>query len=68
MGVSDRASTFRIWSLYLGLFHGVYLRDHQIIKNKNNWSNKMSTETGAAVSKQKLQDLKGRMLALKEHL
>ncbi len=28
----------------------------------------MSTETGAAVSKQTLQDLKGRMLALKEHL
>jgi hypothetical protein len=28
----------------------------------------MSTETGSAVSKQKLQDLKNRMLALKEHL
>jgi hypothetical protein len=28
----------------------------------------MSTDTGAAVSKQKLQDLKNRMLALKEHL
>jgi len=28
----------------------------------------MSIETGAAVSKQKIQGLKGRMLALKEHL
>jgi hypothetical protein len=28
----------------------------------------MSTDTGSAVSKQKLQDLKNRMLALKEHL
>lgn len=28
----------------------------------------MSTDTGSAVSKQKLQDLKIRMLALKEHL
>jgi hypothetical protein len=28
----------------------------------------MSIETGAAISKQRLQELKGRMLALKEHL
>jgi hypothetical protein len=28
----------------------------------------MSTETGAAISKQRLQEMKVRMLALKEHL
>jgi hypothetical protein len=28
----------------------------------------MSIETGAAISKQRLQEMKGRMLALKEHL
>jgi len=28
----------------------------------------MAIETGAAISKQKLQDIKGRLLALKEHL
>ncbi len=28
----------------------------------------MSTETGAAISRQRLQELKRRMLALKEHL
>jgi len=28
----------------------------------------MSIETGAAISRQRLQEMKGRMLALKEHL
>jgi len=28
----------------------------------------MAIETGSAISKQKLQDIKGRLLALKEHL
>jgi len=38
------------------------------VRNDEQRNNTMSIETGAGVSRQVVSDLKGRMLALKEHL
>ncbi len=41
---------------------------HSIYKQHRFWIVIMSIDTGAGVSKQIISDLKGRLLALKEHL